>query len=133
MTISLADLQQLIRVMYLDKDAARGIDGTFMWLMEEIGELATALREGTQQEKMEELADVLAAASPLPALSPGNVLAFANAGAYGLWSSPVLFHASPLPAEVAFDGTMLEPMRHPQSARSILDGQNHVVRAGSRS
>ena len=60
MTISLADLQQLIRIMYLEKDAARGVDGTFMWLMEEIGELAAALREGTQQEKMEEMADVLA-------------------------------------------------------------------------
>ena len=60
MTMSLADLQQLIRVMYLDKDAARGIDGTFLWLMEEVGELAAALREGTQQEKMEEMADVLA-------------------------------------------------------------------------
>ena len=60
MTMSLADLQQLIRVMYLEKDAARGVDGTFMWLIEEIGELAAALREGTRQEKMEEMADVLA-------------------------------------------------------------------------
>ena len=24
--------------MYLEKDLARGIDGTFMWLMEEVGE-----------------------------------------------------------------------------------------------
>lgn len=31
--------------MYGEKDAARGISGTFMWLMEEVGELATALRE----------------------------------------------------------------------------------------
>ena len=39
---------------------ARGIDGTFMWLVEEIGELAAALREGTREEQMEEFADVLA-------------------------------------------------------------------------
>ena len=31
-----------------------------MWLMEEIGELAAALRSGTPDEKMEEFADVLA-------------------------------------------------------------------------
>ena len=58
--ISLSDFQSLIRTMYLEKDVARGIDGTFMWLMEEVGELAGALREGTLQQKQEEFADVLA-------------------------------------------------------------------------
>ena len=46
--------------MYLEKDVARGVDGTFMWLMEEIGELAAALREGTRDEQAAEFADVLA-------------------------------------------------------------------------
>ncbi|REJ68633.1 MAG: nucleotide pyrophosphohydrolase [Planctomycetota bacterium] len=46
--------------MYVEKDVARGVDGTFMWLIEEIGELAAALREGTPQEQAEEFADVLA-------------------------------------------------------------------------
>lgn len=59
-TVSLADFQQLIRNMYFRKDAERGVDGTFMWLMEEIGELAAALRDGTAEEKSEEFADVLA-------------------------------------------------------------------------
>lgn len=54
------EFQQLIRDMYLEKDLARGIDGTFMWLMEEVGELAAALREGTQAEQAAEFADVLA-------------------------------------------------------------------------
>ncbi len=58
--VSLADFQQLIRDMYFRKDAERGIDGTFMWLMEEVGELAAALRDGTHEEKAEEFADVLA-------------------------------------------------------------------------
>jgi len=71
--------------------------------------------------------DVLIEASPLPQLSPGDVLAFANAGAYGLWSSPSLFHASPLPAEVAFDGSTIQLMRERKSAQSILDDQHHVV------
>jgi NTP pyrophosphatase (non-canonical NTP hydrolase) len=59
-TITLADFQHLIRQMYLRKDVARGIEGTFMWLMEEIGELASALRNGTHEEKTAEFADVLA-------------------------------------------------------------------------
>lgn len=58
--VSLTDFQAKIRDMYFEKDLLRGIDGTFMWLIEEVGELATALRQGTQQEKCEEFADVLA-------------------------------------------------------------------------
>ena len=48
---TLSDFQNLIREMYLEKDIARGVDGTFMWLMEEIGELASALREGTHEDR----------------------------------------------------------------------------------
>lgn len=46
--------------MYLDKDVERGADATFMWLVEEVGELAAALREGTPAEQRGEFADVLA-------------------------------------------------------------------------
>lgn len=59
-SITLGDFQQLIRRMYMKKDVARGIDGTFMWLMEEVGELAAALRNGTPEEQAAEFADVLA-------------------------------------------------------------------------
>ena len=58
--VSLSDFQRLIRDMYLEKDVARGVDGTFMWLIEEVGELAAALRDGSHDDKMEEFADVLA-------------------------------------------------------------------------
>jgi NTP pyrophosphatase (non-canonical NTP hydrolase) len=58
--ISIDNFQALIRRMYFEKDVARGIDGTFMWLMEEVGELAAALREGTREEQAAEFADVLA-------------------------------------------------------------------------
>lgn len=58
--MTLDDLQRLIREMYSAKDEARGIEGTFMWLMEEVGELAAALREGTPEELELEFADVLA-------------------------------------------------------------------------
>lgn len=57
---SFRQFQQLIRAMYLEKDLARGVDGTFMWLMEEIGELASALRNGSHEERLGEFADVLA-------------------------------------------------------------------------
>ncbi len=58
--ISLADFQQLIRAMYFEKDEARGVEATFLWLIEEIGELATSLRNGTHEERLGEFADVLA-------------------------------------------------------------------------
>ena len=46
--------------MYHEKDVARGVEGTFMWLIEEVGELATALRSGSHEERVGEFADVLA-------------------------------------------------------------------------
>ena len=58
--VAFGDFQQLIRNMYLEKDLARGVDGTFMWFMEEVGELAAALRDGSHDDKMEEFADVMA-------------------------------------------------------------------------
>ena len=59
-SVTVAEFQKLIRDMYFEKDRARGIPGTFMWLMEEVGELSTALREDKPQNLSEEFADVLA-------------------------------------------------------------------------
>jgi NTP pyrophosphatase (non-canonical NTP hydrolase) len=59
-SITLGDFQALIRRMYLEKDIARGVDGTFMWFMEEVGELASALRKGTHDERLGEFADCIA-------------------------------------------------------------------------
>jgi NTP pyrophosphatase (non-canonical NTP hydrolase) len=58
--IGYREFQQLIRDMYLSKDLERGLDGTFMWLIEEVGELASSLRQGTADELAAEFADVLA-------------------------------------------------------------------------
>ena len=57
--MTLEELQQRINTMYSDKDRARGAAGTFLWLSEEIGELAAAIASGTQAEKEAEFADVL--------------------------------------------------------------------------
>ncbi len=58
--MQISEFQELIDRMYSDKDRERGTSGTFMWLIEEVGELASALVEGTPEEKSEEFADVLA-------------------------------------------------------------------------
>jgi NTP pyrophosphatase (non-canonical NTP hydrolase) len=58
--VTLREFQTWIRDTYGAKDARRGVDGTFMWFMEEVGELSAALRAGTEEEKMLEFADVLA-------------------------------------------------------------------------
>lgn len=58
--VSISDFQNLIRKMYLEKDLARGVPGTFMWLMEEVGELSSALRSDDRENLAAEFADVLA-------------------------------------------------------------------------
>ena len=58
--LTLTELQDLIRETYGAKDARRGVDGTFMWFMQEVGELASALRGGSDDERALEFADVLA-------------------------------------------------------------------------
>ncbi len=58
--MDLSQLQQLIDTMYSEKDRKRGASGTFLWLMEEVGELAAAIANGTQEDKEGEFADVLA-------------------------------------------------------------------------
>lgn len=49
------DFQKLIHKMYFEKDVARGVSGTYMWLAEEMGELAADLRkiEQFQQSRAE--------------------------------------------------------------------------------
>ena len=58
--ITLGALQRQVRALYGAKDEARGDSATFLWLAEEFGELATALRSGTPEELALEMADVLA-------------------------------------------------------------------------
>ena len=60
MPFSLGQLQQVIRDTYDAKDRRRGLEGTFMWFMEEVGELSAALRSGPKDELAAEFADVLA-------------------------------------------------------------------------
>ena len=58
--MKLREFQQFIRDKYHARDSERGTPGTFMWFIEEVGELATALAGNDQDNKEEEFADVLA-------------------------------------------------------------------------
>ena len=80
--MTLPDLQKMIRDTYGAKDASRGVEGTFMWFMQEVGELATALRSGSKQELAHEFADVLAWLATLANIADVD-LAAAMASKYG--------------------------------------------------
>lgn len=67
--LTVAGFQGLIRERYYATDSARGAAGTFLWFIEEVGELATALQENgagkqpTAEQRAnleEEFADVAA-------------------------------------------------------------------------
>ncbi len=67
--LTIAQFQELIRERFYKTDAERGTPGTFMWLIEEVGELATGLQDCAEgkdptaeqrQNLEEEFADVLA-------------------------------------------------------------------------
>jgi len=58
--MKISEAQALIAKAYGDKDRKRGTPGTFMYLVEEVGELSTALREEGREERASEMADVFA-------------------------------------------------------------------------
>jgi len=60
--MNISDFQNLIKRLYYQKDLNRGFKSTFIWLIEEIGELATLLNsQNIDKEKVsEELADIIA-------------------------------------------------------------------------
>lgn len=61
--VSIADFQSFIAERYGQKDGDRGVAKTFLWFMEEVGELASALQKSeqgdTQVDLGGEFADVL--------------------------------------------------------------------------
>jgi NTP pyrophosphatase (non-canonical NTP hydrolase) len=67
--LAVRDFQKLIRDRYYETDLARGAPATFLWLIEEVGELATAIQrcapghDPTPEDRQnleEEFADVIA-------------------------------------------------------------------------
>ncbi len=58
--MTIKEFQQYISDKYEEVDRRRGTPATFMWFIEEIGELATALAGDDRQNKIEEFGDVVA-------------------------------------------------------------------------
>ena len=58
--MELNELQDLMENLYGLEDKNRGLPSTVAWLCEEVGELAQAVRKGSKEEQLHELADVLA-------------------------------------------------------------------------
>ncbi len=59
--MKIEEFQKLIETLYLSKDLERGLEGTYMWFAEEVGELTRALRRGHTGKDLEgEFADVFA-------------------------------------------------------------------------
>jgi len=58
--MTIRQFQQFIRQHYYARDSQRGTPGTFLWFVEEVGELASALAGDEHHDKEEEFADVFA-------------------------------------------------------------------------
>jgi NTP pyrophosphatase (non-canonical NTP hydrolase) len=58
--MDLTELQRQMAALYGERDAARGVDATFRWLTEEVGEVARALRTGDRVNLEHEFSDALA-------------------------------------------------------------------------
>ena len=71
--MKISEFQKRIEELYYERDASRGRDRTFLWFVEEIGELARALarsddRADGGENLREEFADVLAWLATLASL-----------------------------------------------------------------
>lgn len=69
--MKISEFQRLIEAIYLERDRARGRDRTFLWFVEEVGELSRAMARPPQdggQNLREEFADVLAWLSTLASI-----------------------------------------------------------------
>jgi len=58
--VKLSELQATIDATFGARDRTRGVDGTFRWWVEEVGEVAKALRQRDPAELEHELGDALA-------------------------------------------------------------------------
>ena len=56
----ISEFQEKIKDIYIEKDGARGVQGTFAWFVEEVGELSRAIRRGSRGQLEDEFSDVLA-------------------------------------------------------------------------
>lgn len=58
--MQLSEFQEVIRRTFHERDRTRGANGTFRWMVEEVGELARSLRHDDRADRIHEVGDVLA-------------------------------------------------------------------------
>jgi NTP pyrophosphatase (non-canonical NTP hydrolase) len=58
--LEIREFQKMIQRLYQSRDALRGPDKTFLWFLEEVGELTRAYRRGERENVGQEMADVVA-------------------------------------------------------------------------
>jgi len=58
--MEIREFQRLMKDLYGDNDAERGLEKTVLWFYEETGELAEAIRKRDKKAIGEEMADVFA-------------------------------------------------------------------------
>ena len=71
--MNISEFQAMMKEIYFDKDKKRGIEKTYIWLVQEVGELGRALLKGDKNNLEEELADVFAWLSSLANLLNVNL------------------------------------------------------------
>jgi len=58
--LEIREVQNLMHKIYHYRDKKRGLARTFVWFVEEVGELAKLIREGKKTDFKDEVGDVLA-------------------------------------------------------------------------
>jgi NTP pyrophosphatase (non-canonical NTP hydrolase) len=54
------EFQKMMRRLYFHRDSKRGVDGTYIWLTDEVKELGDALKKNDKKVLEDEFADVIA-------------------------------------------------------------------------
>ena len=58
--MQISEFQEMMKTLYGPCDIARGVEGTYNWLFDEILELGEELKSGNREATEKEFADVLA-------------------------------------------------------------------------
>ena len=58
--MKISEFQEMMKRLYFERDKARGIDGTYNWLLEEVAELGQELEGSDRLATEREFADVIA-------------------------------------------------------------------------
>ena len=60
--MKVSEFQDLMRKLYFHQDSQRGVKGTYIWLVEELGELASLIKEQdvNKEKAADEIADIIA-------------------------------------------------------------------------